>query len=245
MLNEHRRRVIVAVAALLAVALAARLGWWQLDRAAQKTALQQAIASRTALPLLDRAGLPAAAGEVAERLHRRVEIEGRWLPQHTVFLDNRQMQPGRTGFFVLTPLQLADGSTVLVQRGWVPRDLEDRTRLPQVPTPGGEVRLLARIAPAPARLYEFEAAAQGRIRQNLALESFARETGLTLRPFTLLQLHDAPTAPADGLRREWPLPAVDVHKHYGYAFQWFALAALLTGLYVWFQLIAPRRRARA
>ena len=38
-------------------------------------------------------------------------------------------------------------------------------------------------------------------------------------------------------------PAADVHKHYGYAFQWFALCALIVGLYVWFQLIRPRRRA--
>jgi surfeit locus 1 family protein len=33
-----------------------------------------------------------------------------------------------------------------------------------------------------------------------------------------------------------------VHKHYGYAFQWFALSALTCGLYAWFQLIRPRRR---
>ena len=48
----------------------------------------------------------------------------------------------------------------------------------------------------------------------------------------------------DGLLRQWPRPALDVHKHYGYAFQWFALCALMTGLYVWFQLVLPRRQAR-
>ena len=59
----------------------------------------------------------------------------------------------------------------------------------------------------------------------------------------------APAAPAaegaDGLHRHWPPPAVDVHKHYGYAFQWFALAALILGLYVWFQVLAPFRAGRA
>jgi surfeit locus 1 family protein len=44
----------------------------------------------------------------------------------------------------------------------------------------------------------------------------------------------------DGLLRQWPKPAVDIQKHYGYAFQWFALCALLAGLYVWFQLLRPR-----
>ena len=42
-------------------------------------------------------------------------------------------------------------------------------------------------------------------------------------------------------RCQWPEPAADVQKHYGYAFQWFALCALILGLYVWFQLIRPRR----
>ena len=49
----------------------------------------------------------------------------------------------------------------------------------------------------------------------------------------------APSTAGDGLRREWPLPALDVDRHYGYAFQWFALGALMTGLYVWFQLVHP------
>ena len=39
----------------------------------------------------------------------------------------------------------------------------------------------------------------------------------------------------------WPAPAVNVQKHYGYAFQWFAMSALVVGLYVWFQLIRPQR----
>ena len=55
---------------------------------------------------------------------------------------------------------------------------------------------------------------------------------------------DAGAASADGLLRQWPEPASDVHKHYGYAFQWFGLSALVIVLYVWFQIIRPRRRAR-
>jgi surfeit locus 1 family protein len=107
-----------------------------------------------------------------------------------------------------------------------------------VPTPTGEVTVEGRIAPPPARLYEFEHGGGGRIRQNLDLDAFARETGLALAPFSVLQQGTA----ADSLRRDWPVPAVDVHTHWGYAFQWFALCALIIGLYVWFQLVRPRRR---
>ena len=46
--------------------------------------------------------------------------------------------------------------------------------------------------------------------------------------------------PDDGLLRQWPEVAVDVSKHHGYAVQWFALCALITALYVWFQILRPR-----
>ncbi|WP_157263575.1 SURF1 family protein [Azohydromonas aeria] len=247
MLSARARRLVVALAALATALLTARLGLWQLDRAAQKQALQQAVEAQAALPPLPASELASTAAQAAQQLHRRATVRGQWVPGHTVFLDNRQMD-GRPGFFVLTPLRLDDGSAVLVQRGWVPRDAQERTRLPEVPTPQAPVTLVARVQGPPARLYEFTPldGEAGPIRQNLSIESFADETQLSLRPLTLLQLDDgdAAAAPAaDGLRRRWPLPAVDVHKHYGYAVQWFSLAALITGLYVWFQLLRPRRRA--
>lgn len=240
MTRERLRRAVVLAAALVAVAVTARLGVWQLDRAAQKTALQRAIDERAALPPLAADALATSADDAAAQHHRRVVLRGHWVREHTVYLENRQMDQ-RPGFFVVTPLRLADGSAVLVQRGWLPRDAQDRTRIAPVRDDAGQLELVGRIAPPPARLYEFDPAATGRIRQNLDIESFARETGLSLRPLSVLQL-DTPAFDGDGLRRQWPLPVVDVHKHYGYAFQWFALAALITGLYVWFQLVQPRRR---
>jgi surfeit locus 1 family protein len=60
---------------------------------------------------------------------------------------------------------------------------------------------------------------------------------------SVLQLSEDPgLAGAPVLLRDWPKPATDVHKHYGYAFQWFALSALTVILYVWFQVLRPRRR---
>ena len=132
---------------------------------------------------------------------------------------------------------------MIVQRGWLARDPYDRTRVSAPPLPGGEVVLSGRIAPPPARLFEFDGAGQGAVRQNLDLESFAREIRLALRPLSVLQLSEDPgLAGAPVLLRDWPKPATDVHKHYGYAFQWFALSALTVILYVWFQVLRPRRR---
>lgn len=241
--------LFVLLVTVLGAALTARLGWWQLDRAAQKNALQQALEQRRAEPPLPLAALASDEAAALLQHHRRVELRGRWLDEATVYLENRQME-GRPGFFVLTPLLLEDGSAVVVQRGWQPRDLLDRTRVVPPPAASGPVLLAGRIAPPPARLYEFDPEATGPIRQNLVLDAYAREWRLRLRPLSVLQEEDATAvdggiAPAaDGLLRNWPAPAGGVHKHHGYAFQWFALCALIISLYVWFQFLRPWLSAR-
>ena len=240
-MNGRGQRIVIALGALLGVAATARLGVWQLDRAAQKVALQTALETRQALPPLPAATLARTAEQAAVQHQRRIVVGGRWQPAQTVYLDNRQMN-GRPGFYVVTPLVLADGSALVVQRGWLARDPQDRTHVNAPPLPAGDVQVAGRIAPPPARLYAFAGEDDGRIRQNLDLAGYALESGHALRPLSLVQ-EDGPLTAADGLRRDWPHPAADVHKHYGYAFQWFALAALIGGLYVWFQLIRPRRHA--
>ena len=239
----NRRSAIVLVAAVLSAALTARLGFWQLDRAAQKNQLQSAMDSRRVLPPLAAAALATDPATAAAQHHRAIVLTGQWAAQHTVYLENRQMK-GVPGFFAVTPLRLDDGTAVLVQRGWLPRHPADRTRIVAATPAAGVVRVQGFIAPPPGRLYEFDAAASGVIRQNLVLDEFARETGLRLRPLSVQQ-QDDPSQPSDGLLRQWSAPASNVHKHYGYAFQWFALSALILGLYVWFQLIRPRRGNRA
>jgi surfeit locus 1 family protein len=233
----NARRAVVLLAAVLAAAGTARLGVWQLDRADQKNRLHDAQERQRLLPPLRQPALAHEAAATALQLHRTVLLQGEWMPAHTVYLDNRQMNE-RPGFYAVTPLRLDDGSAVLVQRGWVPRDLMDRTRI-VLPLPSaGVVHVQGRIALSPGRLYDFAGAASGPIRQNLDIQAFARETGLPLRPLTVVQ-EDGVSPPADGLQRQWPQPAADVSKHYGYAFQWFALCTLIIGLYVWFQLVRP------
>lgn len=228
---------LIALAALLVAGSTFSLGQWQLRRAAQKEALQLAIGTRESLPLLGNQGL--VTGEnAAELLHRQAQLKGHWLAKHTVYLDNRPMN-GKTGFVVVTPLAL-QGSTqvILVQRGWVPRDFTDRTRLAAVVTPGEPVMVGGRIAPPPSKLYEFKGVESGLIRQNLDIPAFAAKTGLPLLEFSLLQT-DA--ASDDGLSRDWAAPNLGVDKHYGYAFQWFGLCGLVLLLFVWFQLVLPLR----
>lgn len=235
------RRIVVGLAAVVGIVITFALGGWQWGRAQQKIGLHEAMQQRGQLPPLDTQALLQAT-DAASLLHRPVALQGRWAAAHTVYLDNRQMA-GRQGFYVVTPLVLQSAGgpvAVLVQRGWAPRDFQDRSRLPAVQTPDGMVRLQGRLAPPPAKLYAFDPAEHGPIRQNLDLAQFSAETRLPL-----LELSVQQTGPAsEGLLRDWPEVASGAGKHWGYAFQWWALSGLIAVLYVWFQFIAPRRRTR-
>jgi surfeit locus 1 family protein len=278
-MQEHRSmrdsvaKRLVLVAALLAMVGTASLGVWQLRRAAHKEALAQAMRDRAAMPaLVELPDIGSLRAMPQDTWHRRVTLRGRWMAQHTVYLDNRQMKDSglmRVGFEVLTPLVLSDGTAIVVQRGWVPRDFVDRGALPVVVTPEGPVTVEGRYAPPPPRLYEFKQvdAPLTRVRQNLDVAAFAQEIGVVLRPGSLVQTGDdvahptvshaatnpavpplaaseptrAAERPTAVLRRAWTLPDTGVAKHHGYAFQWFALSVLVALLYAWFQIIRPRR----
>jgi surfeit locus 1 family protein len=229
---------LITLAAVVAVGVTLRLGAWQMDRAGQRLALQGAIQQRQAMPPVTQdALLDSKAAQ--QLLHRQVVLHGNWLPRHTVFLDNRQMA-GRQGFYVVTPFQVEGAAAaVLVERGWVPRNFEQREKLPPVATAQGRVELRGRIAPPPAKLYEFAGAQRGAIRQNLDLAQFRAETGLPLLDLAVRQTQ----GPADGLLRDWPEAASGAATNYGYAFQWWAMSGLVAILYVWFQFIVPRRKA--
>lgn len=253
--GSSRRRVVVLVAALLASGVTARLGWWQLDRAQQKLDLQARIQARGSLPPLSPSQLPRDAEAAQEQHYRPVVLRGRWMAERTVALDNRQMN-ARQGFYIVTPLLLGSGDAVLVQRGWMPRDFNDRSRLAAVPDQPGEVLVAGRLAPPPGKLLALADAETGPIRQNLGLAAFSQEIRVALRPWSVQQTEATRPAPGadegataapppladDRLLRQWPMVAVDVGKHQGYAFQWFALCALVVGLTAWFQFLRPRFR---
>ena len=107
------RFVLITLAALLCAAITASLGFWQLGRAAQKQQIFDAIARQQALAPWHNAELATqvplvtqsiSATQQQELLHRPAQLQGQWLPEQMIYLDNRQMQ-GKVGFYVLTPLR--------------------------------------------------------------------------------------------------------------------------------------------
>lgn len=264
---------LVTVAAVLTLAATVSLGRWQLSRAAQKEALQASIEAQKQKPLLTQAEF-LALQQPSDELHRPVRLRGLWLTPQTVYLDNRQMHGVPGFYVLTPFALEGTEQTVMVQRGWVQRNFVDRTKLGAVDTPAGIVEVTGLLEPPPSHLLELgtpapapaapaaapataaapEAPAPAApaaptpavegyspIRQNLDLEAFRAETKMPLRTDVSLQQ----TGPAsEGLQRDWPAPALGLERHYGYAFQWFGLSALVVILYVWFQFITPFRRAR-
>lgn len=204
----------------MAVGIAA--GQWQTRRAAAKEAIAVQLAQRAAEPLLalDARRLPAD-----DAAYRKLSVRGEFVPNWPVYLDNRPYR-GMAGLYVLMPFRIAGSQMhVLIARGWVPRNPANRTQLPAIQTPAGMVAVQGMARRNPGRLLQLgkqDALRPGAILQNLEISGFAQASGLQMQPFLLEQTSALP----DGLVRDWPQPSSGIDKHRGYAFQWFALAAM-------------------
>jgi cytochrome oxidase assembly protein ShyY1 len=221
-------RLIPALLILLVVVVTVRLGFWQRDRAHQKEALEARITQFENAPALPVSAAPVALKDVE---FHRVKARGSFVADKVVYLDNRPYND-QPGFYVVMPFKLVDGGYVLVNRGWLPRNLSSRETIAPYTTPSGEVEIEGIARADASRAFELGqggSAAHHLIRQNLDLAEYAAETGLPLQSFVIQQSGDA----RDGLVRDWPAPTTGVERNYGYMLQWWgmAAAALVFGVY--------------
>ena len=225
---RFRFRPVPFIATLLLVALGIALGRWQDGRAFDKAQRQAMLAERGKAAALV---LGAAHQRPDAVEYRRVRATGTWVPDWAIYLDNRPQQ-GRAGFYVLMPLRLAGSDMhVLVARGWMPRDPAQRDRIAPYPTPAGQVTVEGTAVASMGmvmQLGEPPSIGPGAILQNLAPDAFALASGLKVQPFFVQQEGGA----ADVLVRDWPAPSLGIDKHKGYAFQWYALAAMALAFFV-------------
>jgi cytochrome oxidase assembly protein ShyY1 len=243
------KRIVATVSALVIVAFGCGAGYWQLSRANTKIALAANLLAHQQMPILK-------ANErdwtLAEATERRMTARGQYIPDAAIWLDNRPRplpvggtgNPAPAGFFLMMPFRLEGIDAVLwVNRGWAPRNLENRETLPSVQTPVGPVSIEGIVFAHPGRVYELgsdkvaPALNKPLIKQNLDLNTEAKLHGWTQSPF-ILRLEESGVQ--DGLLREWAPLTTGVDRHYAYAFQWFALAAC--GFLFW--LISGLRQYR-
>ncbi len=223
-----------SVVGLALLVLLLSLGFWQLDRAAQKRAILTAYGDR---PVDAPIQIDASFAFGADWRYRRAQVSGRYDAEHQFLLDNRVYQ-GRVGYHVLTPLRLAHGdAVVLVNRGWVPQGAT-RADLPPLPVPDAQDLTVAGLIDFPPDkvfvLGEGEDRDPGwpKVLQQIRLDLHAQQLGVRLLPLILLQDPQQP----GGFVRDWHPVVVGPERHVGYAVQWFALAAALVIIYGWVNL---------
>lgn len=242
------RAALPTLAAVVLAIVTVSLGNWQMRRADEKRGLH---AQREAADRDGPARLPGRDIDPATLVGRRIVAHGEFVPRWTVFVDNRTRK-GIAGFHVLSPLRITGSDRhVLVLRGWVARDPHDRARLPALTVPSGDVEVQGWAERDLERTLELGSPVppgpQDRLWQNADLATFAQWSGLGMQPLLLRQTAATRVGGAerdDGLMRDWPDPGSGVDKHLGYAFQWYALAVLVVGLWVRFVVFGARRGER-
>lgn len=216
-------RLVPTVAAVAMIALLVSLGRWQVSRAGEKQERQALLESRMREPVLHLSG---GVADASAMVYRHVVAEGRYVPEGQVFIDNR-LHLGRAGFHVMTPLRLASGAVVLVNRGWIARDAQ-YPKAPPVAVPEGVVTVAGLAATPPARYLELSPQAiSGNVFQNLSFARYREHARIDVMPFEILA---APPSP--GLAAVEEQPDAGVAKHQEYALTWFSLAATVLVLWI-------------
>ena len=243
--------MVPALAAVAGILLTASLGNWQTRRAEAKIALQERVNAAVRATPVDLSYDNVRSLPAGELGYRHVRLTGIWQPESAIYLDNRT-HSGQAGMYVIMPLQVrpadAPGGAVqdvLVNRGWLPRDARERTRVAPYETSAGKVVIEGVVLENEPRLLELGTAPAPALRtlwQNLDFDAWQRASGRA--PVRWVVRQDADAA-RDGLVRDWPEAGAgldeQIGKHRGYALQWYGLAALLAGLAVFFEL--RKRRA--
>ncbi len=213
------------VAAIAGIALTVALGVWQLGRGNEKAALAEQLKSAQSGPQI---AIPAAEISAADVAWRRVEVHGRFAADYTVFIDNRILN-GVAGYHVITPLKIEGGERyVLVNRGWIAAAADRRTT-PAVITPAGLLHITGQAVLPGEHQFELSTrVAEGNVWQNLTLSRYRASVPIALQAVVVQQ----DNALDDGLKREWASSGPSPDRNYGYAFQWFALAATILIYYL-------------
>ena len=220
-------KMTVFVAAMLPTVVS--LGMWQVERGAEKRALESAYLNRlTALPV-------APSDAALAKPFTRIRLQGEFRPE--IYLLDNQVRDGRVGYWLIQAFAAADGRRYLVNRGFVQAPPE-RSLLPELSSPAGERVVVGAVWPFLGLLpvYDEDAWAAGwpkRV-QRMEITRMAKEADAVA-----VEIRLEPGQP--GVAQAAPFASVlSDAKHRGYASTWFGLALVLSVGYVIFGVRSAR-----
>jgi len=243
---EHKPSLLVTLLFILFAAALLSLGTWQMMRAAQKTNILAAADLARASKALKLDELDDVLD--AARQHSRVTFSGTYEPSRQFLWDNR-VHKGQAGFEVITPVSTESG-LVLVNRGWVPLG-STREDLPSVAITSAVqdksvtiTGLFSRPSKGLVNGAAFDDnASWPRVMQYFDYTAMEMALGKALLAGVVQpqQAGGAKSKDAQEALSEhpefytanWePTAAIGPIRHYGYAFQWYAMALALTILFI-------------
>jgi len=212
------------VGAMLVIQFAG-LGTWQVSRGLEKRADQQLFRDDT--------GFASWQHGMEVRPYQRLEASGNYDSEHQLLLENIIVN-SRYGHYVITPLIGLSGEPVLlVNRGWIEKTAEPLD-IARLDLPANRLTVRGRAGSLPrAGMKMGDAVNAGDDWPKGAVypstEEVAAALGREVQPFVLLMDHEE----EHGFFRHWVPTEFGPGKHFGYALQWFAMGAVLSGLLIW------------
>lgn len=216
----NRRTILLTLGAFALAALCVRLGFWQWHRMEEKKAEQAVIQRHLAAAAVPVESVLKPGRAVSEDEEwTRVRATGTFDTRHqiTVKFTTRQ---GKAGADVVTPLVLADGSALVVNRGWMPTE-NTNARPTDIPSPPrGRVTVEGWLRPNNQAGGTAVIPIDGQVRA-ISSDGLERHVGRELLPGFVNQ--QTPTSA--GLAPE-PRPHVGHALNFFYALQWWFFAGL-------------------
>jgi surfeit locus 1 family protein len=231
----------VTIGVILLTLLFLTLGFWQLNRLAQRRAANALLLARISLPPLVIEG--ATLDPEADSLRRAV-VHGVFDQAQEILLRNRTYNE-LPGVHVLTPLRIAGSeAAILVDRGWIPYEVSGPGHRAVFSGPEGQVEVQGILGRSQTRSSNFSPADPPLGPARLRLDAWHRVDLSRIQeqiPYPLLPLYleqEGPPAPTGEAAARFPRPAPEVElsegSHLFYAIQWFAFAGILAGGYGFF-----------
>jgi cytochrome oxidase assembly protein ShyY1 len=228
-----------ALLAVIAAAVMVKLGDWQLHRYEERSSINariDAADSVPAVPLTSALAAPTAAGVSGSSPHKglawtKVTVSGRYDPAHEIQARGRTVN-GDVGFEIITPLVLADGTAVLVDRGWVPAPVGGAVAAPTVPpAPAGDVTVVGQIHLSESRPAPIERR-DGRLdTRRISVPRLAHEMPYPVYGAYVLLTSQTPAA--DPAFTRIPIDHEDSWQNAGYTVQWWLFAGMALFAYGW------------